>query len=144
MDSEQAYKSVVCQCIRHGDTFASLPTGSRREMILPLRNPVVWIDNGFCLRLKRTNGDYVIVNSVSKTVLETDNGLVIGYPYTMAASQTWTVANEGNFWTIRNSQSKRYLGMRLTDQMKPGNYIVMREVDHGFLWAIELAVNCIK
>ncbi|KAH6901654.1 hypothetical protein BKA70DRAFT_1436022 [Coprinopsis sp. MPI-PUGE-AT-0042] len=55
-------------------------------------------------------GEYIIVNSVSKAVLDADDGLVIGNPYTMATSQTWTLATDGNLWTIRNSKSKRYLG----------------------------------
>ncbi|KAH6887231.1 hypothetical protein BKA70DRAFT_1333549 [Coprinopsis sp. MPI-PUGE-AT-0042] len=82
-------------------------------------------------------GEYIIVNSVSKAVLDADDGLVIGNPYTMATSQTRTLATDGNLWTIRNSKSKRYLGMRLTDQMKPGNYVVMREVDQAFSWALQ-------
>ncbi|KAH6901878.1 hypothetical protein BKA70DRAFT_1307693 [Coprinopsis sp. MPI-PUGE-AT-0042] len=87
-------------------------------------------------------GDYIIVNTVSKTVLDVDDGKAIGHPYTMAPSQTWTLATDGNFWTIQNSQSKRYLGLGVTDQMTDG--INIREVDHAFLWRLQAFPDCIK
>ncbi|KAH6908613.1 hypothetical protein BKA70DRAFT_1400631 [Coprinopsis sp. MPI-PUGE-AT-0042] len=87
-------------------------------------------------------GDYIIVNRISKTVLDVDDGQAIGYPYTMTPSQTWTLATDGNFWTIQNSQSKRYLGLGVTDQIRNG--IRIREVDHAFLWRVLNCPGCIK
>ncbi|KAH6901659.1 hypothetical protein BKA70DRAFT_684698 [Coprinopsis sp. MPI-PUGE-AT-0042] len=87
-------------------------------------------------------GDYIITNLRTKAVLDAQDGKTIGYPYTMSASQTWTLATDGNFWTVQNALSKRYLGMRLTDKMKNGAGI--QEVDHAFSWSLEQAADHIK
>ncbi|KAH6892741.1 hypothetical protein BKA70DRAFT_1323991 [Coprinopsis sp. MPI-PUGE-AT-0042] len=87
-------------------------------------------------------GEYIIANFASRTVLDIDDGKVIGYPYAMSASQTWTLATDGNFWTVQNSLSKRYLGVGVKDKMKNGTDI--REVEHAFSWLLEPAVNHMK
>lgn len=87
-------------------------------------------------------GNYIISNTVSKTVLDVANSKAIGNPYNMSPSQTWTLMPNGAFWTIQNAMTKRYLGLGVEDQMADGCDI--REVDHAFLWRLEFAGDYTK
>ncbi|KAH6901956.1 hypothetical protein BKA70DRAFT_1307875 [Coprinopsis sp. MPI-PUGE-AT-0042] len=81
-------------------------------------------------------GEYVITAKFAKTVLDIKDGNAFGHPYTMSPSQRWNVqTNDGRFWTIQNTLSKLYLGMRFGDKIR-NNYVI-HEVEHGFLWCLE-------